>query len=378
MLLTISSVVIVIFFLVYTASALAAGGKLFHAVIGIDYKVALTIGAVVILAYTFMGGFMAVCVTDFIQGMLMLVGLLLVPILAYAVVTGDGSLVDTLNASGVAGGSESYLSLWQNGGEPYRAIDIISQLAWGLGYCGMPHILTRFMAVKSEKELNKSKGIAIIWVALSLTFAILIGIIGRAYLYPTILGSEGADSAENVFINMITRLFTEHYALPFIAGIFLCGILAAIMSTADSQLLVTASSVSEDIYKGVINKNADDKKVLRVSRITVVVVAVIAYIIALNPDNSIMGLVSNAWAGFGAAFGPLVLLSLFWKRTNMPGAVAGIVSGGAVVMIWDYLPVVSEAGKHVTLATSTGIYSRRFLCQPDLYRSSQSCNQGTG
>ena len=356
-LLTISSVVIVIFFLVYTASALAAGGKLFHAVIGIDYKIALTIGAVVILAYTFMGGFMAVCVTDFIQGMLMLVGLLLVPILAYAVVTGDGSLVDTLNASGVAGGSGSYLSLWQNGGEPYRAIDIISQLAWGLGYCGMPHILTRFMAVKSEKELNKSKGIAIIWVALSLTFAILIGIIGRAYLYPTILGSEGADSAENVFINMITRLFTEHYALPFIAGIFLCGILAAIMSTADSQLLVTASSVSEDIYKGVINKNADDKKVLRVSRITVVVVAVLAYIIALNPDNSIMGLVSNAWAGFGAAFGPLVLLSLFWKRTNMPGAVTGIVSGGAVVMIWDYLPVASEAGKHVTLAVSTGIYS---------------------
>ena len=250
------------------------------------------------------------------------------------------------------------MSLWQNGGEPYRAIDIISQLAWGLGYCGMPHILTRFMAVKSQKELNKSKGIAIVWVALSLTFACIIGVVGRAYLYPEVLGSAGADSAENVFINMITHLFTKQYALPFVAGIFLCGILAAIMSTADSQLLVTSSSVSEDIYKGVVNKEASDKKVLMVSRITVVVVAIIAYIIALNPNNSIMGLVSNAWAGFGAAFGPLVVLSLFWKRTNKPGAIAGIVSGGVAVIIWDYIPLMKNAdGAMVTLGTGTGIYS---------------------
>lgn len=356
-LLCISSVFIVIFFLVYTASALAAGGKLFHAVAGIDYTVALTVGAVVILAYTFMGGFMAVCVTDFIQGTLMLIALLAVPILAYLGISG-GSLTEVLDLSGVAGGSASYMNLFENNGEPYRAIDIISQLAWGLGYCGMPHILTRFMAVKSHKELNKSKGIAIIWVALSLTFACIIGVVGRAYLYPTILGSEGADSAENVFINMITQLFTVDYKLPFIAGIFLCGILAAIMSTADSQLLVTASSVSEDIYKGVINKKAGDKKVLTVSRITVVVVAVLAYLIALNPNNSIMGLVSNAWAGFGAAFGPLVLLSLFWKRTNMPGAVAGIISGGLLVLVWDYIPMIENgAGKLETIGTATGIYS---------------------
>ena len=357
-LLCISSIVIVVFFLVYTASAFAAGGKLFHAVTGVDYTVALTIGAVVILLYTFMGGFMAVCVTDFIQGMLMLVALLAVPLMAYAVVSGNGGLRELLDASGVAGGSDSYMSLWQNGGEPYRAIDIISQLAWGLGYCGMPHILTRFMAVKSQKELNKSKGIAIVWVALSLTFACIIGVVGRAYLYPEVLGSAGADSAENVFINMITHLFTKQYALPFVAGIFLCGILAAIMSTADSQLLVTASSVSEDIYKGVVNKEASDKKVLMVSRITVVVVAIIAYIIALNPNNSIMGLVSNAWAGFGAAFGPLVVLSLFWKRTNKPGAIAGIVSGGVAVIIWDYIPLMKNAdGAMVTLGTGTGIYS---------------------
>lgn len=357
-LLCISSIVIVVFFLVYTASAFAAGGKLFYAITGIDYHIALTIGAVVILLYTFMGGFMAVCVTDFIQGTLMLVALLAVPLVAYGIVNGNGGVTQLLEASGVAGGSASYLSLWENGGVPYRPIDIISQLAWGFGYCGMPHILTRFMAVKNQKELNKSKSIAIIWVALSLAFACIIGVVGRAYLYPEILGTAGADSAENVFINMITHLFTKQYALPFVAGIFLCGILAAIMSTADSQLLVTASAVSEDIYKGIIRKDADDKKVLRLSRVTVVVVAVIAYLIAWNPDNSIMGLVSNAWAGFGSAFGPLVLLSLFWKRTNMPGAVAGIVSGGLTVIIWDYLPLaVNAEGVRTNLGAATGIYS---------------------
>lgn len=352
-LLLVSSIVIVIFFLVYTASALAAGGKLFQMVIGIDYKVALTIGAVVILLYTFMGGFMAVCVTDFIQGMLMLVALLVVPILAYCMAVKNGNVTEILELSGVAGGSDAYLSLWYNGGEKYRVIDIISQLAWGLGYCGMPHILTRFMAVKNQKELNKSKGIAIVWVALSLTFACIIGIVGRAYLYPTMLGTDGQYSTEHVFIAMIRQLFTVDFKWPFLAGIFLCGILAAIMSTADSQLLVTASAVSEDIYQGVINKKADDKKVLRMSRITVVVVAVLAYIIALNPNSSIMALVSDAWAGFGSAFGPLVVLSLFWKRVNKPGAMVGIISGALTVLVWDYLPLVSGQ----TLAAATSIYS---------------------
>ncbi|MCI5620433.1 MAG: sodium/proline symporter PutP [Lachnospiraceae bacterium] len=352
-LLLVSSIVIVIFFLVYTASALAAGGKLFQMVIGIDYTVALTIGAIVILLYTFMGGFMAVCVTDFIQGMLMLVALLVVPILAYFMAVKNGSMTEILELSGVAGGSDAYLSLWYNGGEKYRAIDIISQLAWGLGYCGMPHILTRFMAVKNQKELNKSKGIAIVWVALSLTFACIIGIVGRAYLYPTMLGTDRGYSTEHVFIAMIRQLFTVDFKWPFLAGIFLCGILAAIMSTADSQLLVTASAVSEDIYQGVINKKADDKKVLRMSRITVVAVAVLAYIIALNPNSSIMALVSDAWAGFGSAFGPLVVLSLFWKRVNKPGAMVGIISGALTVLVWDYLPLVSGQ----TLAAATSIYS---------------------
>ncbi len=350
-LLLISSVVIVVFFLVYTASALAAGGQLFHSVFGLDYHIALAIGALVILAYTFMGGFMAVCTTDFIQGTLMLIGLLAVPIAAWSLLGGD--FRDLLVQSQVAGGADAYLSLWHNGGEPYRAIDIISQLAWGLGYCGMPHILTRFMAVKSEKELRKSRVIAIIWVALSLGAACVIGVLGRAYLYPVLLGTEGQASTESVFIEMITKVFTQDLALPFVGGIFLCGILAAIMSTADSQLLVAASSVSEDIYRGYFRTEADSAKVLRISRITVAVVALLAFIIAWDPNSSIMGLVSNAWAGLGSAFGPIVLLSLFWKRTNLAGAIAGILSGGLAVIVWDYIPLAGGQ----TPGAATGLYS---------------------
>ncbi len=348
-LLLVSSIAIVIFFLVYTASALAAGGKLFNQVFGIDYKLAMTIGAVVILVYTFMGGFLAVCTTDFIQGMLMLVGLLAVPLIALAFM-GTGNVGDLLDKSNVAGGAASYMNLFQNGGQPHKFVYIISQLAWGLGYMGMPHILVRFMAVRDERELKKSKGVAILWVVLSLVFAVVIGVVGRAYLYPEIL--EGGDT-EKVFINMIIKMFTDDIKLPIVGGIFLCGILAAIMSTADSQLLVSASSVSEDIYKGVMKKDADDKKVLLVSRITVLVIAVIAYIIALDPNSSIMGLVSNAWAGLGSSFGPLVVLSLFWKRTNKQGAVAGIVTGALTVIVWDYIPLVGGQ----TLGTVTGLYS---------------------
>ncbi|MDO4307271.1 MAG: sodium/proline symporter PutP [Eubacteriales bacterium] len=350
-LLLVSSIVIVVFFLVYTASALAAGGKLFNTVFGIDYHVALAIGAGVILCYTFMGGFMAVCVTDFVQGTLMLIGLLIVPIIAYFLL--PGNLTDLLDQSGVTNGAAAFLSPLSNGNRPYTFIEIFSQLAWGLGYCGMPHILTRFMAVKSEKELKKSKYIAIVWDILSLGAACFIGVIGRAFLLPTVLGENGASSSESVFIELINKLFTEELALPFIGGIFLCGILAAIMSTADSQLLVTASAVSEDLYHSFIDKNADSRKIVQVSRATVVVVSILAFIIAWNPDSSIMGLVSNAWAGLGSAFGPIVLLSLFWRRTNLAGAIAGIVSGGLTVIIWDYIPLAGGQ----TLGAATGLYS---------------------
>ena len=347
-LLGISSVVIVIFFLVYTASAFASGGKLFSTVFGCSYHVSLTIGAVIILAYTFMGGFMAVCTTDFIQGMLMLVALVTVPVVAFALM--GGNVGPALEQTGVT--AANFLNVMKNGDNNFSAVEIISQLAWGLGYCGMPHILVRFMAVKNQKELNKSKGIAIIWVAISLAFAVVIGVLGRAYLYPTILGADGG-STETVFIEMIKQVFTVDIKLPIIAGLFLCGILAAIMSTADSQLLVTASSMSEDIYKGIIKKDASEEKVMKISRYTVLGVAVLAYLIAWDPNSSIMGLVSNAWAGLGAAFGPTVLMSLFWKRCNLPGAVAGIVSGGLTVIIWDYIPLIGGQ----TLGTVTGLYS---------------------
>lgn len=347
-LLTICSVVIVIFFLVYTASALASGGKLFNTVFGIDYHIALAIGAAVILIYTFMGGFLAVCTTDFIQGMLMLIGLLTVPILAYAFIGGD--FAANITQTDVAGGYDSYMSLFQNGGKPYTFVEILSHLAWGLGYCGMPHILVRFMAVKSEKEIKKSSIIAITWCFLSLVFACLIGVIGRAYLVDTVLTGT---QTESVFIELIERVFTKNIAVPFIGGIFLCGILAAIMSTADSQLLVCASSVSKDIFKNLIKPDADDKKVLNISRLTVLAVALLAFLIAWDPKSSIMGLVSDAWAGLGSAFGPAVVLALFWKRANLPGTVTGIVVGGLTVIIWDYIPLV--AGQ--TLWTKTGIYS---------------------
>ncbi len=344
-LLFISSIVIVIFFLVYTASALASGGKLFHTVFGVDYHLALGIGAAVILVYTFLGGFLAVCTTDFIQGMLMLVGLLVVPLVAYGTISGD--FVERLTSTGV--NYSDYMSLFSNGGKPYSFVDILSQLAWGLGYCGMPHILVRFMAIKNEKELKKSSVIAIVWVFLSLVMACVIGVVGRAFLAPVL---EAGD-AESVFIKLINTVFNENLALPFVGGLFLCGILAAIMSTADSQLLVCASSVSKDIYKNVLKPKSSDQTVLKVSRITVIVVALLAFFIAWDPDSSIMALVSDAWAGLGSAFGPIVVCSLFWKRTNFAGAVAGIVSGGLTVIIWDYLPLVNGE----TIYAATGIYS---------------------
>ena len=356
-LITISAIVIVIFFVVYSASAFASGGKLFASITKMDYHQALIVGAVVILIYTFLGGFLAVCTTDFVQGMMMLVGVLAVPILV-VIVLGTGNIVPNLVNSGLNVDAKDYLNIFMQDGKPISGISIASQLAWGLGYCGMPHILVRFMAVRDEKELKKSKTVAIIWVALSLFFACFIGVVGRAFLTTPL---EGGDT-EKVFIKMILQLFTENYYLPVVGGIFLCGILAAIMSTADSQLVVGAYCVAEDIYKGVFKKDAVDKTVLKISRITVLVIAVLAYLIALDPNSSIMGLVSNAWAGFGAAFGPLVVLSLFWKRTNLQGAVAGVLSGAITVIVWDYLKIVStvdEAGNaiRVTIGDYRGLYS---------------------
>ena len=350
-LLLVSSVVIVIFFLVYTASALSSGAKLFNIVFGLDYKTALLLGTIVILLYTFLGGFMAVCTTDLIQGLLMLVMVMAVPIILLCVMD-PASIGTTLEASGVEGGVANYLNPFTSGTGRVSVVTIISGLAWGLGYCGMPHILVRFMAIKDEKTLNKSKGIAIVWVILSLVLVSILAILGRAYLYNRV---GVLEDSEHVVVIIIKELFTNQFALPVVAGIFLCAILAAIMSTADSQLLVTASAVSKDIYADVIcrNKKADEGKTLIISRVVVVAVAAIAFVIALNPNSSIMTLVSDAWAGFGAAFGPVVVLSLFWKRTNKTGALAGMICGAATVIIWDYIPLMGGQ----TIGNVTGLYS---------------------
>lgn len=349
----VSSIIVIVFFAVYTASAFASGAKLFANVFGSGaddktaYMVGLIIAAVVILVYTLLGGFKAVCYTDFIQGMLMLVAILAVPIIAYISIGGD--LNGSLAAKGITDPA-GFLNLMKDGeGNGISAVSIISNLGWGLGYFGMPHILVRFMAIKSDKEVKKSRFIAIVWVILSLGAASFLGLVARGFLNEDLVSS---GKSEVVFIKSILQIFDGNVILVFIGGIFLCGILAAIMSTADSQLLVTASAVSEDMYKGVINKKASEKSALNVGRISVVVVAVIAFLIALNPDSSVMNLVSDAWAGFGAAFGPIILLALFWKRFNLPGAIAGMVTGFATVILWDYIPFGGE-----TLYAKTGLYS---------------------
>ena len=346
-LLGLSSAVIVIFFVVYTASAFSAGGKLFNSVFGVDYHLALIIGALVILTYTFMGGFLAVCTTDFVQGLLMLAAVIFVPLIAL-INMGPSNFTSNLLSTGVD--PASFFDPFQEGGARISAVSILSSFAWGLGYFGMPHILVRFMAIKDKSELKKSKSIAILWVVLGLAFACFIGVLGRAYL----AGDMGVlEDSEKVFIEMIKKVFTVDSNLALLAGLFIAAILAAIMSTADSQLLVASSAVSEDIYKGIIKKDATENNVLNVGRAATVAVAVIALLIAWDPDSSVMKLVSDAWAGFGAAFGPLVLCSLFWRRTNFAGAFAGILSGALTVIVWDYIPLMGGE----TIGTVTGLYS---------------------
>lgn len=351
----VSALIIAVFFTVYTASAFSSGAKLFATLFsdGSNYNsvylIGLGIAALVILVYTFMGGFKAVCVTDFIQGMLMLVAILAVPIIAYAILTFNDGFANTLVAKGVSN-PENYLNFLTNDdGTPVSAVSIISNLAWGLGYFGMPHILVRFMAVKSNSEIKKSRKIAITWVVISLAASCLIGLVARGYLSTQL----DAATSETAFIRTIQQLFSGNGIVIFIGGIFLCGILAAIMSTADSQLLVTASAVSEDMYKGVIKKDASEKKALWVGKIAVIVVAIVAFFIAIDPNSSIMALVSDAWAGFGSAFGPVVLLALFWKRSNLAGAVSGMAVGALTVIVWDYLPLVNGS----TIYAATGLYS---------------------
>ncbi|MTI71529.1 MAG: sodium/proline symporter PutP [Firmicutes bacterium] len=321
---TVSAVVILIFFLIYTSSGFVAGGKLFNTVFGMPYLTALTIGAIVIISYTFLGGFMAVSWTDFFQGGIMFFAIILVPTAAVIKLGGTGVALSEIKAVN----PELLKPLTSNKGALLGFIPILSSLAWGLGYFGQPHILARFMAITSADKIKKSRKIAMVWVSISLVMSVIIGIVGRIYLTENL---QGPDS-ETVFMLMVDKIFPTA-----IAGILLAAILAAIMSTADSQLLVIASAFTEDFYKALIRKNAKDKELVWVSRATVIVVAIIAYILALDPNNSVLDLVAYAWAGFGAAFGPVVILSLFWKRMTKNGAIAGMVLGGVTVIVWKQL-----------------------------------------
>ena len=346
----ICAVVFLVCFTIYVASAFVAGTDVFTTLIpDLNPSTAMIIFAAIVILYTFLGGFNAVCWTDFFQGLLMLGALLIVP-----VVIGFTRNLDTAALLTVYAGPD---------GEEFKFVanffnaswqDILSGLGWGLGYFGMPHIIVRFMAIEKPSMVKKSATVAIIWVVLSLAATIMIGYLGRMFVY-----SNGTDLSEVLLKNGQQSLIFVELARDvfpaFIAGLLLAAIIAASMSTADSQLLVAASSFASDIYKPIIRKDASNKEMMWVSRLVVLVIAVIAYFIASSEGKAaqaIMNLVSNAWGIFGAAFGPAVLFSLFWKRYTYKGAVAGIITGALVDMVWLWLPV----SQGLTLTSITGIY----------------------
>ena len=320
----ISAVFILIFFLIYTSSGFVAGAKLFSTVFDITYLHALLVGGIFIVGYTFLGGFLAVSWTDVIQGTIMFFAIIFVPLFA---VIDNGGIQFTLNEIAVL--NIDYLNIFTDSeGNIISFITIFSLLGWGLGYFGQPHILARFMAITDAKQMGKARKIAMSWVTFSLIFAMLLGIIGYA-IFPTSL--VGSDS-EKIFILMVEQLVH-----PLFAGILLAAILAAIMSTADSQLLVASSALTEDIYKSLIRPNASQKELVWISRGCVVIIAFIALTIGLDPNSSVLDLVAYAWAGFGATFGPIIILSLYWKRITERGAIAGMLVGGITIIIWKNL-----------------------------------------
>ena len=334
----IAAVVILVFFVPYTASGFKAIGTLFSSLFGVEYHTAMIIGAIVVIGYTVMGGFMAVSFTDLIQSIFMTVALIAVVIFGIHQAGGLDAVIS--NAKALPG----YLNLTQGydaatgTAASFGGLSIVSTLAWGLGYFGMPHILLRFMAIEEEKKLNDSRRIATIWVVISMSIAVFIGVIGysvsAAGKIPFLTTS--AD-AETIIIKLSDLMSRHGVFLAIMAGIILSGILAATMSTADSQLLAAASSVSQDLMQGFFGMKLSEKAAMYVARFTVVAIAVIGMFLAWDPNSSVFRVVSFAWAGFGAAFGPVVLFALFWKRANKWGALAGMAAGGIMVFVWKYL-----------------------------------------
>lgn len=336
----VAAIFILIFFCVYASSCLVTCGKLFSTLFGGSYASMMVLGAVFVLLYTLMGGFLAESASDFMQAIVMVIALVVVLTLGTSHAGGFGAVMENARAIpgfleffGIASPTlENGAQLIENGapvfGEAgkYGFLTICSCMAWGLGYFGMPQVLLRFMAIRKEEELVRSRRIATVWVLISLAAAVLIGIIGRS-VFPTAFTT--ASSAENIFI-----LLSTSFLPPLLAGFIMAGILAATISSSDSYLLIAASAFAKNIYQGLLKREATDKEVMRVSRLTLLAIALIAIVIALDEDSVIFTIVSFAWAGFGATFGPIMLFSLFWKKTTRAGALAGMIGGGGMVFFW--------------------------------------------
>ncbi|MBU2892073.1 sodium/proline symporter PutP [Colwellia sp. D2M02] len=318
----VSSVVIVIFFTLYTSSGIVAGGKLFESSFGLNYEAGLYITAGVVVAYTLFGGFLAVSLTDFVQGCIMFIALVLVPVVAISEVGGVSAMNEIVTQQ-----NPDLLNMLSG----VSALGIISAMAWGLGYFGQPHIIVRFMAIRSVKDMPTARRIGMSWMIVAIIGAMATGFSGIAYVNQT---GMALKDPETIFIVLSQLLFN-----PLVAGFLLAAILAAIMSTISSQLLVTSSSLTGDFYQIFLNRGASEKQLVRVGRISVFLVALVAIYLAYDRDSSILSLVSNAWAGFGAAFGPVVIASLYWKETTRNGALAGMIVGAVTVLFWIYAPV---------------------------------------
>lgn len=316
----VSAVVIIVFFTLYTSSGVVAGGKLFENSFGLSYELGLYITTGVVVLYTLFGGFLAVSLTDFVQGCIMLIALVVVPTATYFLLEQPmGHTLTQVNPTMLS---------WLGAGS---ILGIVSAMAWGLGYFGQPHIIVRFMSVRSVKEMPTARRIGMSWMIVAALGAVMTGLCGAAYAYEKNLP---VNDPETIFLILSQLLFN-----PLVAGFLLAAILAAIMSTISSQLLVSSSSLTEDFYKTFVKRDASEKELVLVGRISVVLVALLAIYLAYDKNSSILSLVGNAWAGFGAAFGPLILFSLYWKRMNLTGALAGMIVGAATVLIWIYTPI---------------------------------------
>ncbi len=339
----ISALFIVVFFIPYTASGFSACGKLFASIFGMEYQTAMIISAVVIVIYCTLGGFLAASTTDFIQSIVMTIALLVVLGFSEGVIGGFENVFDNVaHLDGFTNLFEGF-SVADGAKGSYGALPVASTLAWGLGYFGMPHILLRFMAIEDQKKLKTSRRVASVWVVISMAVAVLIGVVGYSLMTLGKVGPyESASAAETIIIDIAKVIAKTGWIPAVVGGIILSGILASTMSTADSQLLAAASSVSQDIAQRTFKLKLSTKSSMILARVSVILISIIAVFLALNPDSSVFRIVSFAWAGFGATFGPIMLCALFWKRANKWGALAGMISGGAMVFLWKF--VIAKAG----------------------------------